>query len=126
MDFITDLPSLRNFNAIFVFVNQLTKMVDFVPYKKTITREETVRLFVDNVYQYHGLPNDIAAERGPLFVSKFWRSLFKILKVDIKLSSAFHPQTDGQTECVNQVLKQKFEVYHQLPARWLDILLATC
>jgi hypothetical protein len=62
MDFITDLPSLRNFNAIFVFVNQLTKMVDFFPYTKTMTGEETVRLFVDNVYRYHGLPDDIISD----------------------------------------------------------------
>jgi transposase InsO family protein len=106
MDFITDLPSSRNFDAILVIVNRLTKMAHFVPCTKTMTREETARLFVDNVYRYHGLPDDIILDRGPQFVSKFWRSLFEILKVDIKLSSTFHPQTNGQTECVNQVLEQ--------------------
>jgi hypothetical protein len=106
MDFITNLPSSRIFNAIFVIVDRLTKMVYFVPCKKTITGEETTRFFVDNVYWYYGLPNDIISDRGPQFVSKFWRSLFEILKVDIKLSFAFHPRTDGQTERVNQVLEQ--------------------
>jgi hypothetical protein len=53
-----------------------------------------------------GTVDDIILDRRPQFVSKFWRSLFKILKVNIKLSSVFHPQTDGQTECVNQVLEQ--------------------
>jgi hypothetical protein len=106
MDFIIDLPSSRNFDVIFVIVDRLTKMAYFVLYKKTITGEETVRLFVDNVYRYCGLPNDIILDQGPQFVSKFWKSLFEILKVDIKLSSAFHPQTDGQTERVNQVLEQ--------------------
>jgi hypothetical protein len=81
-------------------------MAYFVPCKKTITGKETTRFFVDNVYRYHGLSDDIITNRGPQFVSKFWRSLFGILKVDIKLSSAFHPQIDGQMERVNQVLEQ--------------------
>ena len=81
-------------------------MAHFVPCKKTITGEDTAKLFIDNIYQYHGLPDDIVSDRGPQFVSKFWQSLFKILKVEIKLSSAFHPQTDGQMERVNQVLEQ--------------------
>jgi hypothetical protein len=70
-------------------------MAHFVPCKKTITGEEIARFFVDNVYRYRGLLDDIISDRGPQFVSKFWRSLFEILKVDIKLSSAFHPQTKG-------------------------------
>jgi hypothetical protein len=97
MDFITDLPSSRNFDAIFIIVDRLTKMAHFVPCKKTITKNETARLFVDNVYWYRGLLDDILSDRELQFLSKFWKSLFEILKVDIKLSSAFHPQTDGQT-----------------------------
>jgi hypothetical protein len=69
-------------------------MVHFVPYIKTITGEETARFFVDNIYRYRGLPNDIILDRGLQFISKFWKSLFEILKVDIKLSSTFHLQTD--------------------------------
>jgi transposase InsO family protein len=80
--------------------------VHFISCTKTITGEEIARLFVDNVYRYRGLPDDIISDRGPQFISKFWRSLFEILKVDIKLSSAFHPQIDDQTERVNQVLEQ--------------------
>jgi hypothetical protein len=106
MDFITDLPSSKNFDAIFVIIDPLTKMAHFVPCTKTITREKTARFFVDNVYWYRGLPDDIILNRGPQFISKFWRSHFEILQVDIKLSSAFHLQTDGQTEHVNQVLEQ--------------------
>ena len=106
MDFITDLPPSNLFNNIFVVVDRLTKMAHFIPCKKTSSSEDTARFFLDNVYRYHGLPDDIVSDRGTQFVSKFWRSLFEILKVDIKLSSAFHPQTDGQTERVNQVLEQ--------------------
>jgi len=106
MDFITDLPPSNSFDSIFVVVDRLTKMAHFVPCKKTSSSEDTARLFLDNIYRYHGLPDDIVSDRGTQFVSKFWKSLFEILKVDIKLSSAFHPQTDGQTERVNQVLEQ--------------------
>ena len=106
MDFITDLPPSSSFDTIFVVVDRLTKMAHFVPCKKTITGEETAKLFLDNIYRYHGLPDDIVSDRGPQFISRFWKSLFEILKVDIRLSSAFHPQTDGQTERVNQILEQ--------------------
>ena len=106
MDFITDLPPSNSFDSIFVVVDRLTKMPHFIPCKKTSSSEDTARFFLDNVYRYHGLPDDIVSDRGTQFVSKFWRSLFEILKVDIKLSSAFHPQTDGQTERVNKILEQ--------------------
>jgi hypothetical protein len=95
IDFITDLPSLRTLEVIFVIVDWLTKMAHFVPYKKTIIGGETARFFVDNYYRSYGLLDDIISDREPQFVSKFWISLFEILKIDIKLSSAFHPQTDG-------------------------------
>ena len=106
MDFITDLPSSNSYDSIFVVVDRFTKMAHFVPCTKSISGKETAKLFMDNIYRYHGLPKDIISDRGTQFVSRFWRNLFKILKVDIKLSSAFHPQTDGQTERVNQVLEQ--------------------
>ena len=81
-------------------------MAHFVLCKKMSSSEVTARFFFDNVYRYHGLLYDIVSDRGSKFVSKFWRLLFKILKVDIKLSYVFHPQTDGQTEWVNQDLEQ--------------------
>ena len=106
MDFIVDLPPSNTFDCICVIVDRFSKMAPFVPYKKTITSKDMTKLFIDNIYQYHRLPDDIVSDRGPQFVSKFWQSLFKILQVEIKLSLAFHPQTDGQTEWVNQVLEQ--------------------
>jgi transposase InsO family protein len=97
MDFITDLLNSKAFNSIFVVVDQLTKMAHFMPCNKTVTGEETARFFMDNIYKYHGLPNNIISNRGSQFTSNFWQSLFKMLKVKIKLSSAYHPQIDGQT-----------------------------
>ena len=75
------------------------------------------------MYKYHGLPDDIISDRGTHFTSKFWQSLLKILQVKIKLSSAYHPQTDSQTERVNQVLEQYLQYsinYHQ--DNWVDLL----
>ena len=119
----TSLWTSKGFDSIFVVVDRLTKMAHFVPCNKTVTGEETVRLFIDNVYKYHGLPDDIISDRGTQFTSKFWQSLFKILQVEIKLSSAYHLQTDGQTERVNQVLEQYLRCsinYHQ--NNWVDLL----
>ena len=120
MEFITDLPPSKSFDCIFVVVNRLTKITHFVPCKKTSSSEDTARLFLDNVYRYHGLPDDIVSDCGTEFVSKFWRSLFEMLKVDMKLSSAFHPQTDGQTKRVNQVFGAVFTAQHQLSTGRLD------
>ena len=123
MDFIMDLPLSKGFDSIFVVVDRLTKMTHFVPCNKTVIDEETARLFIDNVYKYHGLPDDIISDRGTQFTFNFWQSIFKILQVEIKLSSACHSQTDGQTERVNQVLEQYLRCsinYHQ--DNWIDLL----
>ena len=90
MDFITDLQSSKAFDSIFVVVDRLTKMAHFMPCNEAVTGEEIARLFMDNIYKYHGLLNDIISDRGSQFISKFWQSLFKILKIKIKLSFAFH------------------------------------
>ena len=123
MNFIVDLPPSKGFDSIFIVVDRLTKMAHFVSCNKIMTSEETARLFIDNVYKYHRLPDDIIFDRGIQFTSKFWQSLFKILQVEIKLSLAYHPQTDGQTERVNQVLEQYLRCsinYHQ--DNWIDLL----
>ncbi len=86
MDFIVDLPKSKSFDSVFVVVDRLTKMAHFMPCNKTITGKETTRLFLENVYKYHGLPNNIISDRGTQFTSKFWQSLFKILQVKNNLS----------------------------------------
>jgi hypothetical protein len=98
MDFIMDLPKSKSFDLVFVVVDRLTKMAHFVPCNKTIKGKETAQLFLENVYKYHGLLDDIISDRGTQFTSKFWQSMFKILQVKTNLSSAYHPQTDRRTE----------------------------
>ena len=81
-------------------------MAYFIPCNKIVTRKETARFFIDDIYKYQRLPNDIIFDCGIQFTSKFWQSLFKILQVEIKLSFVFNPQIGGLTEQHNQVLEQ--------------------
>ena len=106
MDLITDLPPSNSFDSIFVVVDWLTKMAHFVSCKKTLSNKDTTKLFLDNVYRYQGLSDDIVSNQGTQFVSKFWRSFFKILKGGYQAFFDFHPQTNGQTKRVNQILEQ--------------------
>ena len=105
LDFITDLPDSRGFNAILTVVDRYTKMAHFVPCTKEITSEETAGIVMREVFRHHGLPDSIISDRGPQFVSKFWKHLFKMLKVTCNLSFGYHPQTDAQAECTNQMLE---------------------
>ena len=83
---------------IAVFVDRMTKMVHFAPCTKEVTAPEYAQLFVDHVFCLHGLPDVIVSDRDPRFNSKFWRSLFELLGMDLRFSIAFHPQTDGQSK----------------------------
>jgi transposase InsO family protein len=94
MDFNTDLLLAKGKDLIFVVVDQLTKMAHFIPCTKTITGEETAKLFLDNIYRIHRLPNDIISDRGTQYTSNFWKGLFQLLGVKINLSTLYHPQTD--------------------------------
>jgi hypothetical protein len=106
MDFITDLPLANRKDSIFVVVDQSTNMAHFIPCNKTVTWEETPKLFLDNICRIHGLPNDIVSTRGTQFIFNFWKGLFLLLGVKINLFIAYHLQTNGQTERVNQILEQ--------------------
>jgi hypothetical protein len=106
LDFITDLPESDKSDSILVVVDCLSKMAHFISCSKDISAEQTASLFLKHVVCLHGLPDDIVSDHGPQFASKFWSRLFGLLGTKINLSSAFHPQSDGQTEQVNQVLEQ--------------------
>ena len=81
-------------------------MAHFVPCTKEVTSEETAKIVMREVFRHHGLPDNIISDRGPQFVSKFWKHLFKMLKVTCNLSSGYHPQTDGQAKHTNQSVTQ--------------------
>ena len=111
MDFITGLPVSNGHNSILVVVDRLSKMSHFIPCSDTITAKELSSVFLQNIFRLHGLPKDIVSDRGPVFTSKFWQDLLKQFNIKSNLSTAFHPQTDGQTERINSVLEQYLRIY---------------
>jgi transposase InsO family protein len=111
MDYIEELPDSDGFDAILVVVDRLTKQAIFLPARTTDTATELARQFIQHVFSKHGLPISIISDRGKLFVSKFWKSLCQALDIRSDLSTAYHPETDGQTERVNQTLEQYLRIY---------------
>ncbi|KAJ1596241.1 hypothetical protein NDA14_001923 [Ustilago hordei] len=123
MDLIEQLPPSSGFTAILVVVDRLTKMATFVPTTNTLDAPELAKLFLRHVYSKHGLPTSIVSDRGSEFTSHFWRSLSALLGIENHFSSAYHPQSDGQTERVNQVLEQYLRGYsNHLQTNWSDLL----
>jgi len=110
-DFITKLPLAQGYDSILVVVDRLTKMVYFIPTTKKTSAKGLARLFRGNVWKLHGLPESIISDRGPQFAAGLMRELNGMLRIKSKLSTAFHPQTDGQTERVNQELEQYLRMF---------------
>lgn len=112
MDFVLSLPVLKNGNdTILTFVDRFSKRPHFIPCKSNITAVDVARLFDDHVFRLHGLPDSIVSDRDPLFTSKFWKELLKILKVQLKMGTANHPQTDGQSEVMNRIVEDYLRIY---------------
>ena len=106
MDFIMGFPRSSNGNdGILTVVDRATKMVHLVPVKQTITASETAQVYWTNIGRLHGVPRSIVSDRDPRFVSKFWQGLWSLLGTKLRMSSAYHPQTDGQTEAMNRVVE---------------------
>jgi hypothetical protein len=123
MDFIVGLPPSCGFNAILVVVCRLSKMAHFIATRDTADSLELARLYRDNIWKLHGLSEDITSDRGPQFVSDFWRELCTLLKIDVCPSTAYHPQTDGQTERVNGILEQYLRAYVSYDQdNWMELL----
>ena len=108
VDFITKLPVVAGKDAILVVCNRLSKMTHFVATTEETLAEGLARLLWDNVWKLHGLPESVVSDRGPQFAAELTRELNRMLGIKTKLSMAFHSQTDGQTERMNQELEQYF------------------
>ena len=124
IDFIVALPKTPGgFDAVAVFVDRLTKMVHLAPCTSNVTAADTARLFLQHVVRLHGVPDETVTDRGPQFNSNFWKALTGLLGTKHKMSSAYHPQTDGQTERMNQTLECMLRHYiNPTQTNWDDLL----
>jgi hypothetical protein len=106
MDFVVGLPRTRhNFDSIWVIVDRLTKSAHFLPVNIKYNVEKLTEIYIREIIRLHGVPSSIISDRDPKFTSRFWQSLHKALGTKLRLSSAYHPQTDGQTERTIQSLE---------------------
>jgi hypothetical protein len=112
MDFIVGLPNTsRHHDLIWVIVDRLTKTAHFLPVHTTYRAEKYAEIYIDQIVCLHGIPRTIVSDRGAPFVARFWEQLQESLGTHVIKSSAYHPQTDGQTERVNQILKDMLRAY---------------
>jgi len=111
MDFITKLPLAQGYDSILVVCDRMTKMAYFVPTTEKTLVEGVARLFWNNVWKLHGLPESIITDRGAQFTAGIMKELNQMLGIDTKLSTAYYPQTDGQTERMNQDLEQYLRMF---------------
>jgi len=106
MDFVGPLPEDEDFNCILTMTDHFGLDIQIVPTWTDITAEALASLFFKHWYCENGLPTDIVLDRDKLFVSKFWRALHCLTGVQLKMSMAYHPQTDGSSECLNKTVNQ--------------------
>ena len=130
MDFVTGLSKSKDwrgveYDSILVIVDRLTKMVHYEPAFTTLDAEQLAKVLIEAVIKYHGLPDSIVTDRGSLFTSKFWSSLCYYLTIKRRLSTAFHPQTDGQTRRQNSTMKAYLRAYSRFEqddwVQWLPM-----
>jgi len=115
VDFIMKLPVVAGKDVILVVCDRLSKMTHFVVTTEGTSAEGLARLLRDNVWKLHGLPESVVSDWGPQFAAELMKELNRMLKIRTKLLMAFHPQTDGQTERMNQELEQylRFFIEHK-------------
>ena len=129
MDFITNLPPCSGFNAIFTCVDRLTKFVRLTPCSLgagELSAANVARLFFDSVVRLFGIPDTVLHDRDPRFTADFWRCLWDLMGSKAVFSSAYHPQTDGQTERAHRTLEQALRCLlaeHSRPqSDWCELL----
>ncbi|HEX9613546.1 MAG TPA: reverse transcriptase domain-containing protein [Candidatus Bathyarchaeia archaeon] len=126
LDFITGLPLSHNKDAILVVVDKLTKYAHFIATTAEVTAEESAILLFKRVIKFFGMPSRIIGDRDPRWTSAVWKSLALLFGTRLALSTSKHPQTDGQTEVMNQHLETMLRAYVQKDqadwSEWLDIL----
>ncbi|GJY31067.1 ty3-gypsy retrotransposon protein [Tanacetum coccineum] len=123
MDFITGLPLSKGFTAILVVVDRFSKYAYFGVLPTNFNGHKVAKLFMEIVVKHHGIPKTIVSDRDLIFVSKFWKELFRLSGTQLNHSIAYHPQSDGQTEVVNQGLEQYLRaIVSDRPQQWVRLL----
>jgi hypothetical protein len=123
MDFIEKLPKSSGYDTILVVVDRFSKYAHFIALKHPFTAAQVAQVVLDQVVRLHGLPRSIVSDRDKIFTSIFWSQLFKLLGTKLNLSTAYHPQTNGQSERVNQCVEMYLRcAVHAQPSKWKNWL----
>ena len=113
MDLIEGLPKAQLKFVILVVVDRLTKYVHFIALAHPYIASKVASVYMQFVFKLHGMLASVVSDRDPIFTSRFWKELMKLQRVDLAMSSAYHPQTDGQTKVVNRSLEQYLRAFLQ-------------
>lgn len=123
MDFIGGLPKSQRFDTILVVVDRMTKYSHFIPLAHLYDAKVIAETFAREVVRLHGIPSSIVTDKDPSFTSKFWQELFQLAGTKLKYSSAYHPETDGQTEVVNRGIETYLRCFAgNTPKKWSKVL----
>ncbi|WVZ95213.1 hypothetical protein U9M48_041007, partial [Paspalum notatum var. saurae] len=123
MDFVEGLPLSGRADCILVVVDFFTKYAHFVPLHHPFTAPSVAQKFLHHVYRLHGLPATIVTDRDKIFTSHFWRELFRLAGVTLNMTSSYHPQSDGQTERLNQTMETYLRCFvNACPSKWINWL----
>ncbi|KAJ4795897.1 polyprotein [Rhynchospora pubera] len=123
MDFVTHLPSSGGYTAILVVVDRFSKGIHLAPLPPHYTATKVAQVFWEIVGKLHGMPKSIISDRDPIFQSTFWKELFRLQGTKLRFSSAYHPESDGQTERMNRCVEQFLRSFvHDQPSKWARIL----
>ncbi len=113
IDFVTDLPNSSGNTTILTVVDRFSKSCRLIPLPKLPSALETAETLCNYVFRFYGLPEDIVSDRGPQFTSRVWSAFFRLLNINVSLTSGYHPQSNGQTKRLNQELTRFLRTYCQ-------------
>uniref|UniRef100_A0A0A9AUI7 Integrase catalytic domain-containing protein n=1 Tax=Arundo donax TaxID=35708 RepID=A0A0A9AUI7_ARUDO len=123
MDFIEALPRVNGKSVILTVIDRFSKFAHFIPLAHPYTAESVARVFFSEIVRLHGLPATIVSDRDVVFTSRFWTELFQLAGVKLLKSTAFHPQTDGQSEAANKVITMYLRcMTGDRPRQWVQWL----